>query len=372
MRWMLSATLVAGAATSLLVLSGGIGAPAASAITAPVNLGVAHTYAVLAHSTITNSGPTVVSGNLGLYPGTAVTGFSPTGAPTGIVIDGTEQVTTHTAELAQTSLTTAYLNAQSAPSTNSVSANLAGQTLVSGVYTAASTSMALTGVLILNGQHDPNSVFIFQAGSTLVTGSGSAVELINGAQACNVFWQVGSSATLGTGSHFVGSVLAMTSVTVTTGVTVTGRVLARAAAVTLTDDKITRPTTCITATSTSSPPTTTTTTTAPPTTTTTAPPTTTTTAPPTTTTTTSPVSPVATSPGGSGGSNSGAPTVIPSGAPQTGLGGASRSGDNLVLVVLGGLALIGAGAALDLAARRRRMSLARARATATLGRDGSG
>ena len=356
MRWMLSATLVAGAATSLLVLSGGIGAPAASAITAPVNLGVAHTYAVLAHSTITNSGPTVVSGNLGLYPGTAVTGFSPTGAPTGIVIDGTEQVTTHTAELAQTSLTTAYLNAQSAPSTNSVSANLAGQTLVSGVYTAASTSMALTGVLILNGQHDPNSVFIFQAGSTLVTGSGSAVELINGAQACNVFWQVGSSATLGTGSHFVGSVLAMTSVTVTTGVTVTGRVLARAAAVTLTDDKITRPTTCITATSTSSPPTTTTTTTAPP----------------TTTTTTSPVSPVATSPGGSGGSNSGAPTVIPSGAPQTGLGGASRSGDNLVLVVLGGLALIGAGAALDLAARRRRMSLARARATATLGRDGSG
>ena len=356
MRWMLSATLVAGAATSLLVLSGGIGAPAASAITAPVNLGVAHTYAVLAHSTITNSGPTVVSGNLGLYPGTAVTGFSPTGAPTGIVIDGTEQVTTHTAELAQTSLTTAYLNAQSAPSTNSVSANLAGQTLVSGVYTAANTSMALTGVLILNGQHDPNSVFIFQAGSTLVTGSGSAVELINGAQACNVFWQVGSSATLGTGSHFVGSVLAMTSVTVTTGVTVTGRVLARAAAVTLTDDKITRPTTCITATSTSSPPTTTTTTTAPP----------------TTTTTTSPVSPVATSPGGSGGSNSGAPTVIPSGAPQTGLGGASRSGDNLVLVVLGGLALIGAGAALDLAARRRRMSLARARATATLGRDGSG
>ena len=347
MRWSISATLVVGAATSMLVLSGGIGAPTASAITAPVNLGVAHTYAVLAHSTITNSGPTVVSGDLGLYPGTAVTGFSPTGAPTGIVIDGTEQVTTHTAELAQTSLTTAYLNAQSAPSTNSVSTNLAGQTLVAGVYTAASTSMALTGALILNGQHDPDSVFIFQAGSTLVTGSGSAVELINGAQACNVFWQVGSSATLGTGSHFIGNVLAMTSVTVTTGATVTGRVLARTAAVTLTDDTITRPTTCITATSTSPPPT-------------------------TTTTTTAPVPPVATSPGGPGGSNSGGPTVIPSGAPQTGLGGASRSGDNLGLMVLCGLALIGAGAALDLAARHRRTLLAHDSGTAMPARDGSG
>jgi type VI secretion system secreted protein VgrG len=114
-------------------------------------------------------------------------------------------------------------------------------TLVSGVYTSAS-SMGLTGTLTLDAAGDPNAAFVFQAGSTLTTASGSQVALINGAQACNVFWQVGSSATLGTGSRFRGTILALTDITVTTAATVDGRILARNGAVTLDTNTITRST----------------------------------------------------------------------------------------------------------------------------------
>jgi Ice-binding-like len=136
---------------------------------------------------------------------------------------------------------TAYTTAAGEGPTTAIAADLAGQTLAPGVYNSAS-SIGLSGALTLNGGGNPNAIFVFQAGSALTTGSASQINLINGAQSCNVFWQVGSSATLGTGSTFRGTIIALTSITVTTGVTVDGRVLARNGAVTLDTDTITRPT----------------------------------------------------------------------------------------------------------------------------------
>jgi hypothetical protein len=136
---------------------------------------------------------------------------------------------------------TAYTTAAGEGPTTAIAADFAGQTLAPGVYNSAS-SIGLSGALTLNGGGNPNAIFVFQAGSTLTTGSASQINLINGAQSCNVFWQVGSSATLGTGSTFRGTIIALTSITVTTGVTVDGRVLARNGAVTLDTDTITRPT----------------------------------------------------------------------------------------------------------------------------------
>jgi hypothetical protein len=136
---------------------------------------------------------------------------------------------------------TAYTTAAGEGPTTAIAADLAGQTLAPGVYNSAS-SIGLSGALTLNGGGNPNAIFVFQAGSALTTGSASQINLINGAQSCNVFWQVGSSATLGTGSTFRGTIIALTSITVTTGVTVDDRVLARNGAVTLDTDTITRPT----------------------------------------------------------------------------------------------------------------------------------
>jgi hypothetical protein len=117
------------------------------------------------------------------------------------------------------------------------------------VYKATS-GLGLTGTVTLNAHNNPNAVFIFQAGSTLITASSSTVKLIGGAQACNVFWQVGSSATLGTNTTFVGSILALTSASVQTGATVDGRVLARNGQVSLDDNTITAPTCSTTSTTT--------------------------------------------------------------------------------------------------------------------------
>lgn len=208
----------------------GTSVPALAATT--VGLGSASSYAVLAGSTITNTGSSVLSGSLGLSPGTSVTGFPPG-------TSGTQEITTAQALQAQNDLTTAF-NAAGAQAGSTVSGDLSGQTLVAGVYNSAS-SLGLTGTLILDGQGDPNAVFIFRMGSTLTTGSGSNVSLINGAQACNVFWQVGTSATLGTNSHVAGSVLALTSITLNTGASVSGRVLARNGAVTLDNNTVTVP-----------------------------------------------------------------------------------------------------------------------------------
>ena len=205
---------------------------AAAAQTVP--LGTADSFAVLAGAGITNTGPTTVRGDLGTYPTTTETGTA------SITITGTNHAGDAVTQGAKTDLTTAYNTAAGEGPTTTIAADLAGQTLAPGVYNSAS-SIGLSGALTLNGGGNPNAVFVFQAGSTLTTGSASTINLINGAQSCNVFWQVGSSATLGTGSTFRGTILALTSITVTTGVTVDGRVLARNGAVTLDTDTISRP-----------------------------------------------------------------------------------------------------------------------------------
>jgi len=217
----------------LLALVVTLGLASSARAAAPVPLRTADNFAVLAGSTVTNTGPTVVNGDLGLSPGTSVTGFPPG------TVNGTQHVTDAVAGQAQTDLTTAYNDAAARAPTGIVSADLGGRRLTSGVYRSAS-SLGLTGALTLDAQGNANAVFIFQAGSTLTTASASRVNLVNGAQACNVFWQVGSSATLGTASTFRGNILALTSITVTTGARVDGRVLARNAAVTLDTNTITR------------------------------------------------------------------------------------------------------------------------------------
>ncbi len=296
-----------GAAATLAVFAVALGAPAALAAQPQVGLGNAAPFAVLAGTTVTNTGPSVISGDVGVSPGTAVTGFPP-----GQVNNGTIHLGDAVAAGAQADLTTAYNDAAGrTPATTVANPDLGGTTLAPGVYKVAS-AMSLTGTVTLDGQNDPNAVFIFQAGSTLITASSSTVKLIGGAQACNVFWQVGSSATLGTGSNFAGTIMALTSASVQTGATVAGRVLARNGQVSLDDNTITVPT-CTTATTTST----------------------------TTTGTTANTGTTA------------ATTVIPTGAPKTGVGGASGSGDSIVLLTLGGMALIGAGAAAGQAIRRR-------------------
>jgi uncharacterized repeat protein (TIGR01451 family) len=198
----------------------------------PVDLGAAEGFAVLGAATVTNTGSSVISGDLGVSPGSAVTGFPP-----GTVTNGAIHVADALAAQAQVAVTTAYNDAAGRVPTATVSAELGGQTFTSGVYTGG--ALGITGTVTLDAQGDPNAVFVFQAASTLITASASSVALVNGADPCNVFWQVGSSATLGTGSSLAGTVLALTSITATTGVTVDGRLLARNGAVTLDTNTVT-------------------------------------------------------------------------------------------------------------------------------------
>ena len=216
-------------ATSLVI-------PAYAASPAKIILGSTSNFAVLAGSAITNTGTTTISGDaggdVGLSPGSAYGSIGITTTGTAYIADAGG-----VAAQAQTDLTTAYNQAAASASTATISADLGGMTLAPGVYTSG-TSLSLTGVLTLDGQGDPESVFIFQAGSTLTTASASQVRLINGARYCRVFWQVGSSATLGTNSIFVGHIMAQSSITVTTGVHVQGQLLARTGAVTLDSNTI--------------------------------------------------------------------------------------------------------------------------------------
>jgi hypothetical protein len=205
---------------------------------AAVNLGTAGDFAVLAGSTVTNTGPSVIDGgDVGVSPGSAITGFPP-----GIVVP---PFTMHAADgvalQAQNDLTTAYNAAAGlAPTQNLTGQDLGGMTLLPGVYFFMSSAQ-LTGTLTLNNLGDPNAEFVFQIGSTLTTASNSSVVTINGGPmpGCNVFWQIGSSATLGTGTAFEGHILALTSITMTTGSTIlNGSALARNGAVTLDDNRI--------------------------------------------------------------------------------------------------------------------------------------
>jgi hypothetical protein len=208
----------------LLLLVSCIGPAVAQ--TAPP-LGTAAGFAVLGGSTVTNTGSSVVQGDLGVSPGSAITGFPP-----GIVV-GTTHSADAAAAQAQNDVTAAFtdLGGQAAQ-TNLTGQDLGGLTLTPGVYDF-DNSAGLTGTLTLDAQGDPAAVFIIRTGSTLTTASASSVVLINGASGCNVFWRIGSSATFGTGSSVVGNVLALTSITMTTGASISGRLLARNGAVTL-------------------------------------------------------------------------------------------------------------------------------------------
>ncbi len=212
----------------------------ASAVEATVTMGTAANYSVLAGSTVTNTGPSVLHGSLGLSPGSSIVGFAQPGGPGTVTPPAVIDKTNGAAATAKSDLTAGYVDAAGRPGATVVAADLTGLNLTEGLYSADSKGpLSLSGTLTLTG--GPNAVFIFQTGSTLITGSDSTVSLLGGVTACNVFWQVGSSATLGTGSTFVGNILALTSVTVTSGVTVEGQALARNGAVTLDDDVFTRP-----------------------------------------------------------------------------------------------------------------------------------
>jgi hypothetical protein len=205
----------------------------ALAQTAP-SLGTAQSFAVLGGSTVTNTGASTITGDLGVSPGSAITGFPP-----GIVTGGSIHAADAVATSAQSDVTTAYnALASQACTADLTGQDLGGRTLTAGVY-CFSSSAQLTGTLTLDAQGNSSAVFIFKIGSTLTTASGSSVTVTNGGSLCNVFWQVGSSATLGTTTSFRGNILALTSITLTTGAGVTGRTLARNGAVTLDTNTVT-------------------------------------------------------------------------------------------------------------------------------------
>ena len=199
---------------------------------AQATLGTAQSFAVLGGSTVTNTGPSVLTGDLGVSPGAAITGFPP----------GTATGTTHAADAvalqAQNDTTTQYNALASAACTADLTGqDLGGMTLTPGVY-CFSSSAQLTGTLTLNAQGNANASFIFKTGSTLTTAAASSVAMINGGNPCGVAWQIGSSATLGTTTSFIGNLIALQSITLTTGANIIGRALARNGAVTLDTNNI--------------------------------------------------------------------------------------------------------------------------------------
>jgi Ice-binding-like len=210
-------------------MSGGVGA---------VPLSSAATFEILAGSTVTNTGPTIIiGGDLGLSPGSAVTGFPP-GALTS---PAAMHVTDPTAAQAQLDLTTAYLYTAGLPGGSVLPGDMSGLTFTPGLYKTSSTVMLSAGNVTLDALGDVNAVFIFQVASTLTTIGSTQVVLAGGAQAKNVFWQTGSSATLGTNSVFRGTIMALQSITLQTGATFQGRALARNGAVTLDSNAVTAP-----------------------------------------------------------------------------------------------------------------------------------
>ena len=203
------------------------------AAVATIGLGTAASFAVLAGAGITNTGPSTVNGDIGTFPTPSETGFGT------LTLNGTDHAADAVTQQAKNDLTTAYNQAAGSGPATAVATELGGTTLTPGVYN--SPTLAITGTLTLDTLGDPSAVFVFQASSTLITATASSVIVLNGGTACNVFWQVGSSATLGTGSTLIGSLLTTTSITANTGATIQGRLLASNGAVTLDTNTISRP-----------------------------------------------------------------------------------------------------------------------------------
>lgn len=225
-----SVILASGAAFALLVATGG----SAQAAAIPIGLGTADSFVVLAGAGVTNTGTTTLSGDLGAANGSVI------GDTDLVFTSGTNHYGDSTTTGAMPDLETAYGSA-SQPTDVTVSANLGGQGLVAGVYFQSGT-MTLSGpALTLDAGGNPDAVWVFRAGSDLIVGPGASVNLINGAQACNVWWQVGSSASIDDGADLVGTVMARSSITLNAGATVQGRVLALDGTVTLITNTITRP-----------------------------------------------------------------------------------------------------------------------------------
>jgi hypothetical protein len=196
----------------------------AAALAAPVNLATVSSFAVLGGSAVTNTGPSVLNGDLGVAPGTSLVGF---GLPA--VVNGATHNNDGVANQAKSDLTTAYNVAAGqpvAPANDLTGTNFGNRTLTAGAYRSTSSAQ-LTGVLTLDAQGDPNAQFVFLIASALTSAPASSVVLINGASPCNVYWQVGSSATLDTTTAFQGNLMALTSISLNNGATVRGRLLAR-------------------------------------------------------------------------------------------------------------------------------------------------
>lgn len=214
--------------------------PASSNAAGPtINQGTTTSFGVLAATTITNTGPTTISGtaggNIGLAPGSAFTGS------TTVTASGAQHIADAVATTAQTDLVTAFNDISAPTPTLLASPELASQVLIPGTYSTTAGTFANSGALTLDAKGDANAVFIFQAATTLITSTGSTMTLVNGAQACNVYWKVGSSATLGTNSTFVGHIYALTTITANSGATIQGQLLARTGAVNLNANTITNP-----------------------------------------------------------------------------------------------------------------------------------
>jgi type VI secretion system secreted protein VgrG len=225
--WLVPGLFIAGAAVALF-----------AAHAKGQSLGAAETFAVLGATTVTNTGASQISGSVGVSPGTAITGFGP-----GIITNGALHAGDATATQAHADLATAYTafaGLFSPPANNLSGTDLGGKTLTPGVY-RYDTSAASGGVLTFDAQNNPNARFVVQIGTTLITSSSSSVALINGADARNVYFQVGTSATLGTGSTFIGNILADASITTVSGTNLTGRLLAVTGAVTLDTNNVTSP-----------------------------------------------------------------------------------------------------------------------------------
>jgi hypothetical protein len=202
-----------------------------------VNLATASPFVALAGATVTNSGPSVLNGDLGVAPGTALVGF---GLPA--VVNGATHANDGVAKQAQLDLTTAYNVAAGqpvAPANDLTGTNLGNRTLTAGAYRFTSSAQ-LTGALTLNAQGDPNAQFVFEIASALTTAPASSVVLVNGASPCNVYWQVGSSATLDTTTAFQGNLMALSSISLKNGATVLGRLLARNGQISLLNNVLNR------------------------------------------------------------------------------------------------------------------------------------